>query len=131
MAKKKFIDPKRDPGGAWLEAQGEEFENGTQLKCQATDLADSAIQIDGRASNEKRGRINLKKVAEVLEEYGMDPTTEIVRVLPDLDENMKAKVMLELLQYVQPKLRSIEVSGKDGQPIDHNVSINVGFVGTK
>lgn len=80
-----------------------------------------------------RGRINLKAVAEVLQERGLDPTSEIVDVLeatrlekrfdkelghevevevPVLDPDTRARINLELLQYVQPKLKSIEVKAK-------------------
>lgn len=120
----------REAASQWLAEHGEQFEKGNTLKVSATDLAESAPQVDGRACS-KKGGINLRKVAEVLEEYGMDPTVEIVKVLPELDDALKAKVMLELLQYTQPKLRSVEVSGKNGGPIEGNVNVNVGFVGTK
>ena len=99
-----------DPAAKFLEEHGENIRRGNelQIKNQATDLADSAVQIDRRSSSRKGG-INLRKVAEVLTEYGMDPTVEILNVLPELDPDLKAKVMLDLLQYCQPKLKSVEM----------------------
>lgn len=102
---------KNDPAATWLEGHGESFRNGNELQVakSATDLAESAPQIPPGGVPKKSG-INLRKVAEVLAEYNMDPTVEIVKVLPQLDDALKAKVMLELIQYIQPKLKSIEVN---------------------
>ena len=81
------------------------------------------------APNKKPGRkpkgINLGKVAEVLIARGLDPTEELVDILqktkpvtlkdgtqaqvPVLDDDVRAKVLLELQQYVAPKLKAIEV----------------------
>lgn len=73
----------------------------------------------------KKGRINLKAVAEVLAEHGMDPTVEIIKLLvptgeddngkparSPLDADVQARIWNELLQYTQPKLKSIEVRAK-------------------
>jgi len=98
-----------DAATDFLHDAGESMSRGGNLKVKATDLADSAPQINGQSTS-KSGRINLKKVAEVLADYGLDPTVEIVNVLPELDVELRAKVMLELIQYCQPKLKSVEVN---------------------
>ena len=79
-------------------------------------------------------RINLKAVAEALIEEGMDPTVEMIRILkaqkpvttitgkpiidPEtkqpkmvdvLDPDTKLRMLNELLQYTQPKLKSVEM----------------------
>lgn len=57
--------------------------------------------------------INLRAVAEVLSSYGMDPTVEFVKVLQvegALEPEVRARMMLEILQYVHPKLKSVEVT---------------------
>jgi hypothetical protein len=77
-------------------------------------------------SSRRPGRINLKAVAEVLAERGLDPTEAIIDILqptdPEtgealpcrLDADVQARVLNELLQYTQPKLKSIEVKGSIG-----------------
>ena len=65
-------------------------------------------------------KINLRAVAEVLKDNGLDPTEEIVKVLQAVDKegrpvipsDLRAKINLELLQYIAPKLKSIEVKAK-------------------
>lgn len=99
----------KDAAGQFLEAHGETFEAGNKLKASATDLADSAPQISKKHASRKPGKINLRKVAEVLESYGMDPTEEILKVVPELDADTRARVMLGLLEYVQPRLKSVEM----------------------
>lgn len=78
----------------------------------------------------KRGRkaatgINLKSVAEALVLEGLDPAVEFARILkpveevdPDtgetvmkhqLDPDTRARMLSEILQYTQPKLKAVEV----------------------
>ena len=79
-------------------------------------------------------RINLKAVSEALVEEGLDPVVEMVRILkkeipvldmngkpkldpktkqpimvPALDDDTKLRTLNELLQYTQPKLKSVEM----------------------
>ena len=72
------------------------------------------------------GRINLKAVGEVLAERGLDPTQALVDILlptdPETGEpapcrlpaDIQARILNELLQYTQPKLKSIEIKGRLG-----------------
>lgn len=56
-------------------------------------------------------RINLTTVSEALCEEGLDPAVEIARVLKKdgaLDDRTRTMVLLELLQYRQPKLKAVE-----------------------
>lgn len=64
-------------------------------------------------------------VASALKRLDYDPVAEAVRVAryaegagadPRLAA-VRAKIACDLLQYVQPKLRSIELTGKDGGPV--------------
>lgn len=76
-------------------------------------------------ANKARGvaRINLRAVSEVLASRGVDPTVAILDILQPVDENGKAmpcmldhdvqaRIYNELLQYTQPKLKSVEIRAK-------------------
>ena len=78
-------------------------------------------------------RINLKMVSEALVEEGLDPTLEMIKILKKeipildvngkprlakdgtpmmrsaLDDDTKLRTLNELLQYTQPKLKSVEM----------------------
>lgn len=98
----------------------------------------AAVPAGGRTHAKQRAskdptRINLKMVSEALVEAGMDPTIEMIRILqaqrpvtedgkPKLDPKTKKPIMVdvldpdtklrmlnELLQYTQPKLKSVEM----------------------
>jgi hypothetical protein len=84
-------------------------------------------------TSKRPGRINLKHVAEALLDEGLDPAAEIARVLTEkvpardrqgmtvVDENgepvmidavdpdTRLRVLNEMLQYIQPKLKAVEV----------------------
>ena len=79
-------------------------------KVKATDLASSGAEIGGTTTGTQTVRIDLRKVADVLAENGMDPTAEIVKILPLLEPELKARVMLEMLNYCQPKLKAVEIN---------------------
>jgi hypothetical protein len=65
-------------------------------------------------SRHNKGGINLRAVAEVLSELGMDPAVELVKIVQagSLPPDVHARILNELLQYTQPKLKSIEVRAK-------------------
>lgn len=80
----------------------------------ATDLANSGQQIGWHRSSDKSkkgGKINLRAVEEVLAEYGLDLTEEVAKVLKSgqLDAGMQATVALKLMEYVRPKLKSVDI----------------------
>ena len=54
--------------------------------------------------------INLKAVAEVLNEYGLNPAVMIVEAVNSgkLDEKTKAGIGLSLIEYLQPKLKAVD-----------------------
>lgn len=70
-------------------------------------------------SARRPARINLKAVAEVLAEHGLDPTVEIIKILKSgtLDPDVQVRVLGTLQEYVHAKRKSIEVTGADGGPI--------------
>ena len=101
----------------------------------------SAPQLGWRRQSRSNTRINLRAVSEVLADYGMDPAAEMVRILtaeepvldtdgapildengepmtrPTLDADTRLRFMNELLQYTQPKLKSVDVK------IDHTADL--------
>lgn len=101
----------------------------------------SPPRLGGARKSKKPMRINLRAVAEVLADEGMDPAYEMVRIMKEqiplrdrngmmvLDENgepvmvdriepeVKLRMLNEMLQYTQPKLKAIEVTGANGGPI--------------
>lgn len=120
---------KRDSAGQFTrlrdKVQGGFVGTGLGAACDA--VAQKATQqryIPANKTANRPNRINLKAVAEVLMEQGLDPTEEIIRILrpvdPEtglplrclLDEDVQARILNELLQYTQPKLKSIEVRAK-------------------
>lgn len=101
----------------------------------------SAPQLGPKRKSHSNTRINLRAVSEVLADYGMDPAAEMVRILtaeipvtdsegspvldengeplmvPALDADTRLRFMNELLQYTQPKLKSVDVK------IDHTADL--------
>lgn len=80
-----------------------------------------------KRSSKKEGRINLRAVAEVLTDEGLDPASELIRIIRSgtLDAKTQASVLNELLQYTQPKLKAVEVKSKvelDEQQIDNRLA---------
>lgn len=94
----------------------------------------SSPRLGAARKSRKPGRINLRAVAEVLAEEGLDPAAEMVRILREqipvttrhgdpvidpetgkqrmvdaVDTDTKLRMLNELLQYTQPKLKSVEV----------------------
>lgn len=78
--------------------------------------------LSGKRSN-KPGRINLRAVSEVLMARGLDPTEELINILQPTDEDgnpaeskldldVQARILNELLQYTQPKLKSVEIKAR-------------------
>lgn len=99
----------------------------------------------GRASPAASGRVNLRAVADVLADYGIDPAEELGRILstvepvldrdgrpvhgPDgqplmrhaLDADTRAKVATSLLEYTRPKLKAIEVTVREPELSDEQI----------
>lgn len=112
---------------------------GAPPKMATTEDLQAAGPKTGRAhaqlvKSKKPMRINLKAVSEALVEEGLDPVVEMVKILkkevpvldvngkpkvdpktkkpimrPALDDDTKLRTLNELLQYTQPKLKSVEM----------------------
>ena len=93
--------------------------NGSQPKIATPhDLQNGGLRAPNtyikKRSSKKEGRINLRAVAEVLTDEGLDPASELIRIIRSgtLDAKTQASVLNELLQYTQPKLKAVEVKSK-------------------
>ena len=71
-------------------------------------------------------RINLRSVAAVLQERGLEPIAAICDVLPELDPSMRARTLLSLAEFVHPKLGRVEVAGDQDAPVHHAVRVTFG-----
>jgi len=73
-----------------------------------------------QVTSRNRTRLNLRSVVEALEDEGLDPAVELVRIARDpdaLDPETRARFLNELIQYYQPKVKAVEISGRNGGPI--------------
>ena len=79
----------------------------------------SVRQLKGNRTLKKRVGVNLKAVAEVLDAHGLNPTEEVIKLIQtgDIDDDLKARLFMELTEYVHPKLARTEHVGKDGGPM--------------
>tara|TARA_R110000868_G_scaffold123069_1_gene326118 strand:+ start:158 stop:823 length:666 start_codon:yes stop_codon:yes gene_type:complete len=102
----------------------------------ATDLAQSGkAQFDPRGRNS--GKPNLEDVHTVLASYGLDTIVELAGILVphdiigddgevegqgyQLDPKERAKTLLELTQYIRPKLKAVEVTTKGDELTEKQV----------
>ena len=67
-------------------------------------------------SSKRKDKINLRAVGEVLAARGLDPTDRLVDIIESgsLEPDVESRTLLTLLEYVQPKRKSVEVSGTVG-----------------
>lgn len=58
-------------------------------------------------------------IARKLKKLGVDVVEEAVNTAMDVDcpLSVRAKIWCELIQYTQPKLKAIEITGKKGGPV--------------
>ena len=102
---------------------------------------------ESRMSNatQNKAGINLRSVAEVLDAHGLNPFEEVAKIMaktrpvmdrngdpvidPDtlmpmhehvLDDQTRARVALELGQYIKPKLKSIEMKVEDSRQMSED-----------
>jgi hypothetical protein len=71
-------------------------------------------------SGRRKGVPNLKTLflKDSLELLGLDLPTKIVELLPKLSPDKQMDAYLDLLQYVYPRRKGVELSGQNGQPIE-------------
>ena len=67
----------------------------------------------GKAASKPR-RMSPKELIKELEAHGVYVITELVTLIqdPDLTLELRAKILLELIQYGWTKLRSVEITDK-------------------
>ena len=73
-----------------------------------------------------RARFPKTAVAAALKKLGIDPFAELVTLARRTDDDaVAARIWLELAQYVAPKLKALEITGKSGGPIQMELSLSV------
>lgn len=80
-----------------------------------------------KTTDMKRASLNLRAVAEVLTEYGLNPAEEVVKALQSgkLDAKTQASIGLALIEYLQPKLKAVEYKGEvkvDPEQLDRQLA---------
>lgn len=70
-----------------------------------------AVQLRGTSAR-KDIRLKLKRLEEALKDEGFDLATELVRVLKEgtLDEEVRARLMLTLVEFREPKLKATTIT---------------------
>ncbi len=82
--------------------------------------ADTHSVYDGRRTAKSATRLNLRRVVEVLEDEGLDPVAELVKIVKNptmLEPDVRARFLNEMVQYYQPKIKAVEMSGPNGGAI--------------
>lgn len=63
-------------------------------------------------------------VAATLKKLGADPFSELVELARTTDDDaVKARIWLDLAQYVAPKLKALEISGPNQGPIQMELAL--------
>lgn len=67
----------------------------------------------------KKKRSQKTEVYQQLQKIGVDPVDCLVSLTKDTNcpISVQAKIWCELLQYAHPKLKAVEITGKDGCPV--------------
>lgn len=75
-----------------------------------------------KGSGRKKGTPNKKTLVltEILESLDCDVTQKLTELLPQLNPEKQADVLLELMSYLFPKRKALEVTGPDGGAIHIN-----------
>lgn len=73
----------------------------------------------------KPGSTNKKSAADLIkicDDLGIDPFTELLTLSRSTrDEGIKVACLKECAKYIYPQMRSTEISGPNGQPIQSEV----------
>src|SRR4051812_48532875 len=70
-------------------------------------------QLKPFGSGRKKGTANKKTLAleEALASHGIDPIGQLAAALPQLSPDRRAEVLLDLVSYLYPKRKAVELSG--------------------
>lgn len=78
-------------------------------------------QFGNRGKGRPKGSKNKNKydVAAKLDLAGCDPVTEMVQMIrdPDVKPEVKANLLKELVKYIAPQQKAVEVSGDADNPV--------------
>lgn len=86
---------------------------------------DAALRAVPTKVPKRAKRLNLELRAS-LRKNRFDPVTQLINVFPHLEPEVQAKVCLELISFLAPKLKPIEPDPKPGSKTPStNIQINV------
>lgn len=70
-------------------------------------------------SGRKKGTPNkvTQSIQQFFDDNGIFIPEKIIELMPELEPRDRMKAWLEVAQYVYPKRKAIEVTGKDGEPV--------------
>lgn len=72
-----------------------------------------------RYGGRKKGSVNkvTQSIQQFFDDNGIFIPEKIIELMPELEPRDRMKAWLEVAQYVYPKRKAIEVTGKDGEPV--------------
>jgi hypothetical protein len=64
-------------------------------------------------SGRRKGTVNKKTLAldEALASHGIDPIAQLAEALPQLSADRRVEALLDLMSYLYPKRKAVEVTG--------------------
>jgi len=70
---------------------------------------------------------NAGLVKAQLKELNCDPIAELVAIAQDVNTELifRIKIYLDLVNYIHPKLKTIELSGADGGPFQNKYTVEI------
>ena len=70
-----------------------------------------------KTGGREKGTPNRKslEIQEVLFNLGVDVVGQLVELLPELDADKRASVLLDLMHYIYPKRKAVEICERDFQ----------------
>ena len=85
------------------------------------------MAIGRKTGGRRAGTPNKKStvVSERFEELGLDPVKELTAIAlsPEVDVELRARVLMDLMGYLYPKRKALDVSPTAAKPVVFNIGI--------
>lgn len=84
-------------------------------------------QARPEGAGRKKGTLNRASmpILELMESRNFNALDELIKLLPDLEPNIQAKVLCEIMSFVYPKKKALDISGDINANIGPLVSITL------